>query len=60
MDLTSCNSCGLVYDMNKIKFPEIWCGSELTKKAEWSEEQNCFVSTVLCVCGARIEKKGGW
>lgn len=58
MNLISCDSCGIVLDKAKLKFPnEIYNqdGSIDSKKAQWSETHYEFVSKVECpVCRGEI------
>ncbi len=60
MNLRSCNGCGIVYDANKLKFPEHIFdsdGSVDKENAVWSDEFDEFVPFVYCpICGDKIQK----
>ena len=62
MNIISCNSCGLVYDINKIPFPsedkiyDISCeGGSLDGIAEWNGDK--FIPVIKCLCGEYIQKE---
>lgn len=62
MNLNSCDSCGVVVDLDKIEFPsEIY--DDVTdsidhSKADWSERRRDYVPFVPCpVCKARLRKE---
>ena len=61
MNLRSCNGCGIVYDANKLKFPERIFhsdGSVDKEKAVWSDDVDEFVPFVYCpICGDKIRKE---
>ena len=58
MKLISCDNCGLVYDQDKITFPEIYDVEEFTViegVAEWDGED--YVPIFRCTCGEDIRKE---
>lgn len=60
MNIASCDSCGVLLDKDKLKFPEEIHkedGDVDRSKGAWSREKEGFVPFVNCpVCGAEVLK----
>lgn len=63
MKLISCDGCGLVYDQDKIAWPEIheWDDDSNCERiegnSEWSNDENDFVPIFHCTCGEDVRKE---
>jgi len=61
MWLISCDTCGVVLDMNKRSFPEKWdsdTGDPIEGASKWDNERHMFVAILPCpVCGNNITEK---
>lgn len=57
MKLISCERCGLVYDQDKMKFPEVYDGDYevIEGNSEWDGDD--YVAITDCVCGCNIREE---
>lgn len=57
MKLISCEECGLVYDQDKITFPEMEDDdfNIIDGNCEWHDEE--FVQVFKCRCGNNVRKE---
>lgn len=60
MNLTSCDRCGVVIDLNKVIFPDVYdhdTQEVIDGNSEWDGRD--YVSVISCpVCGANVRENG--